>query len=65
MNDTTIPYIAASRSVETFPSTTSNGGGIATFIDAIPDPEGIETGYIIEVSNALGESIDVVTVKTS
>ncbi|PZV21461.1 MAG: hypothetical protein DCF21_02350 [Leptolyngbya sp.] len=48
-----------------FPQYNLKQGDIATFIDAIPDPEGIETGYIIEVSNALGESIGVVTVKPS
>jgi len=31
----------------------------------VPDPEGIEEGYILEVFNALGESIDVVTVPKS
>jgi len=40
-------------------------GDIATFIDMVPDPEGIEEGYILEVFNALGESIDVVTVPKS
>lgn len=40
-------------------------GDIATFIDTVPDPEGIEEGYILEVFNALGESIDVVTVPKS
>ena len=40
-------------------------GDIATFIDMVPDPEGVEEGYILEVFNALGESIDVVTVPKS
>jgi len=31
----------------------------------VPDPEGIEEGYILEIFNALGESIDVVTVPKS
>ena len=38
---------------------------IATFIDTVPDPDGIEDGYILEIFNALGESITVVTVPQS
>jgi hypothetical protein len=38
---------------------------IATFIDTVLDPKGIEAGYILEVFNAVGESINVVTVPNS
>ncbi|MGD1951801.1 MAG: DUF4926 domain-containing protein [Leptolyngbyaceae cyanobacterium] len=48
-----------------FPEYNLKQGDIATFIDIVPDPEGIEGGYILEVFNALGESIDVVTVPKS
>ena len=48
-----------------FPEYNLKQGDIATFIDTVPDPEGIEEGYILEVFNALGESIDVVTVPKS
>lgn len=45
-----------------FPEYNLKRGDTATFIDTVPDPEGIEEGYILEVFNALGESINVVTV---
>ena len=48
-----------------FPEYNLTQGDIATFIDIVHDPEGIEGGYILEVFNALGESIDVVTVPKS
>ncbi|MEB3336374.1 MAG: DUF4926 domain-containing protein [Leptolyngbyaceae bacterium] len=48
-----------------FPEYNLRRGDIATLIDTVPDPEGVETGYILEVFNALGESIDVVTVPQS
>lgn len=40
-------------------------GDVATFIDTVPDPAGGEEGYVLEVFNALGESIDVVIVPQS
>ena len=40
-------------------------GDVATFVDTVPDPDGSEEGYILEVFNAIGESIDVVTVPKS
>lgn len=40
-------------------------GDIATFIDTVPHPHGGEEGYVLEVFNALGESIDIVTVSKS
>ncbi len=35
---------------------------MATFMDTVPAPEDGEAGCILEVFNALGESVDVVTV---
>jgi len=37
-------------------------GDVATLIDYVPHPSGGEDGYILEVFNAVGESIDVVAV---
>ena len=48
-----------------FPEYNLKKGDVATLIDTVPDPESIEEGYILEVFNALGESIDVVTVPKS
>lgn len=48
-----------------FPEYHLKQGDIATFIDTVPHPAGGEEGYILEVFNALGESIDVVTVPKS
>jgi hypothetical protein len=48
-----------------FPEYNLQTGDLATFIDTVPDPEGIEEGYILEIFNAIGESIDVVIVPES
>lgn len=40
-------------------------GDIATLIDFVPHPNGDETGCVLEVFNAVGESIKVVTVPRS
>jgi hypothetical protein len=48
-----------------FPEYHLKRGDIATFIDTVPHPAGGEEGYILEVFNAVGESIDVVTVPKS
>lgn len=40
-------------------------GDIATFIDTVPHPTGGEEGYILEIFNALGESIDTIIVPKS
>jgi len=40
-------------------------GDIATVVDRVPHPAGGEEGYVLEVFNALGESIAVVTVRAS
>jgi hypothetical protein len=38
---------------------------IATLIDKVPHPSGGEEGYVLEIFNALGESIDVIIVPKS
>jgi hypothetical protein len=40
-------------------------GDVATLIDYVPHPSSGEDGYVLEVFNALGDSISVVTVKES
>lgn len=65
MKDTTISLYSRVSLNRDFPEYNLRRGDIATFIDTVPDPEGVETGYILEVFNALGESIDVITVPQS
>jgi hypothetical protein len=48
-----------------FPEYNLKQGDIATLIDKVPHPNQGETGYILEVFNALGESIDTVIVPES
>ena len=40
-------------------------GDVAVLVDHVPNPEGGEEGYVLEVFNALGESIAVVAVRES
>ena len=40
-------------------------GDIATLVDYVPHPEGGEEGCILEVFNAVGDSIAVITVPVS
>ena len=40
-------------------------GDLATLIDFVPHPQGGELGCVLEVFNAVGESIAVVTVPIS
>ena len=40
-------------------------GDVAVLLDYVPHPEGGEEGCVLEVFNALGDSIAVVTVKGS
>lgn len=40
-------------------------GDLVTLIDRVPHPTGDEDGYILEVFNAIGESIAVLTVPRS
>ncbi|TVQ23096.1 MAG: DUF4926 domain-containing protein [Leptolyngbya sp. DLM2.Bin15] len=65
MNDTLIPLYSRISLNRDFPEYHLRRGDIATFIDIVPDPDGIEDGYILEVFNAQGDSIDVVTVPKS
>lgn len=62
MNKSTVKLYDRISLNRDFPEYNLKQGDVATFIDTIPDPEGVEEGYILEVFNALGESIDVVTV---
>jgi Domain of unknown function (DUF4926) len=48
-----------------FPQHNLHKGDIATLIDYISHPEGGEEGCILEVFNAVGETIAVVTVPIS
>ena len=48
-----------------FPEYNLKQGDIATLIDRVPHPNQGEIGYILEVFNALGESIDTVIVPES
>ena len=48
-----------------FPEYNLKAGDIATFIDTVPNPEGIEEGYVLEFFNVLGELIDTVIVPKS
>jgi hypothetical protein len=41
------------------------GGDVATLVDYVPHPEGGERGCVLEVFNALGESIAVIAVRES
>jgi hypothetical protein len=41
------------------------GGDVATLVDYVPHPAGGEQGCVLEVFNALGESIAVVAVRAS
>ena len=50
---------------QNFPEYFLKKGDIATFIDIVPHPEGGEEAYVLEVFNAVGESIDVVIVPKS
>jgi hypothetical protein len=40
-------------------------GDVATLLDYVPHPEGGEQGCVVEVFNALGESIAVAAVRES
>jgi len=65
MNDTAIPLYSRVSLNRDFPEYHLQRGDIATFVDTVPDPDGLEDGCILEIFNALGESIDVVTVPKS
>jgi len=40
-------------------------GDVATLVDYVPHPDGGENGCVLEVFNALGESLAVVVLKES
>lgn len=40
-------------------------GDVATLVDFVPHPQGGEEGCVLEIFNAVGESIGVVTVPIS
>ena len=65
MNESTVKLYDRISLNRNFPKYNLKKGDVATLIDTVPDPEDIEEGYILEVFNALGESIDVVTVPKS
>jgi hypothetical protein len=48
-----------------FPEYNLKKGDIVTLVDYVDHPDGRESGCIIEIFNAVGESIDVVTVPVS
>ncbi len=48
-----------------FPTESLRQGDIATLIDYVPHPETGEEGAILEVFNALGDTVSVVTVPAS
>ena len=48
-----------------FPEHDLKRGDVAVLLDYVPHPGGGEDGCVLEVFNALGESIAVVTVKES
>lgn len=41
------------------------GGDVATLVDYVPHPNGGEKGCLLEVFNALGDSIAVIAVRES
>jgi hypothetical protein len=48
-----------------FPEYQLQRGDVATLVDYVPHPSGGEDGYVLEVFNAIGESIMVVVVPES
>ncbi|NER94889.1 MAG: DUF4926 domain-containing protein [Symploca sp. SIO1B1] len=40
-------------------------GDVVTLVDYVTHPSGGENGYVVEVFNAIGESIDVIAVPMS
>ncbi|MEA5552620.1 DUF4926 domain-containing protein [Anabaena cylindrica UHCC 0172] len=48
-----------------FPEYHLKKGDVATFIDTVNHPTGREEGYILEIFNAVGESINTVIVPKS
>jgi hypothetical protein len=51
--------------VRDFPEYNLKKGDIATLVDFVDHPEGKGKGCVLEIFNAVGESIDVITVPMS
>ena len=47
------------------PDSQLRAGDVATLVDFVPHPQGGEEGCVLEVFNAVGESLAVVTVPAS
>ena len=65
MKNSEIPLYSRVSLNRDFPEYHRPQGDIATFIDTVPAPDDGEDGCILEVFNALGESVDGVTVPQS
>lgn len=48
-----------------FPEHGLRRGDVATIVDRVPHPEGRESGVVLEVFNAIGESIKTIAVPES
>lgn len=48
-----------------FPEKSLLTGDVATLVDFVPHPGGQEQGAVLEIFNAVGDSIDVVVVPVS
>ena len=62
MKPTLYQEIALTRSI---PEKSLKAGDTAVVVEYVPHPEGGEEGAVLEVFNAIGESIAVVTVPVS
>jgi hypothetical protein len=51
--------------IKDFPEYQLNQGDIATLIDFVPHPDGGEIGCTLEIFNAVGDSIKIVTIPIS
>ena len=65
MQDPEMPLYSRVSLNRDFPEYNLRQGDIATFMDTVPAPDDGEAGFILEVFNAFGESVDVVTVPQS
>lgn len=51
--------------IQDFPEYQLRSGDVATLIDFVAHPEGGEMGCVLEVFNAIGDSLTVITVPAS
>lgn len=65
MNEANILLYGRISLNQDFPEYNLKKVDVAKFIDTVPDLDRIGEGYILEVFNALGESIDTVVVPKS